>query len=66
MATEPSEPILADDRSSLFEELVSYLKWDEQKPEAKIMAERWRAFLDREAARAATPAARVVFDSHRV
>ena len=66
MATEPSEPILADDRSSLFQELVSYLKWNEQKPEAKIMAARWRAFLDREAARAETPAARVVFDSHRV
>ena len=67
MATEPSEPILADDRSSLFQELVSYLKWDEQKPEAQNHG---RALARRPgirgAARAASPAARVVFDSHRV
>ena len=66
IATEPSEPILADDRSSLFEEIVLTLRSSGNEVAAMDMAQRWRDFLETEAAKATTPAARVVFDSHRM
>ena len=58
--------ILADDKSGIYELLVG-LK-EERKDEAgqKALALEWLAFLEGEAKRAATPAARAVFDPHRV
>ncbi len=66
MVTEPGEPILADDRSSLFEEIVLALRSAGNEVAAMDMAQRWRDFLEAEATRAPTPAARTVFDSHRM
>jgi thiol-disulfide isomerase/thioredoxin len=51
--------ILADDKSGVYELLVD-LKGD------KALALEWLAFLEGEAAKAPTPAARAVFDPHRV
>jgi tetratricopeptide (TPR) repeat protein len=58
--------IAADDRSGIYDELVSAL--DEGKDEAgkKHVAAEWARYLEGEAARAKTPDARAVFDSHRV
>jgi tetratricopeptide (TPR) repeat protein len=66
MVTEPGEPVLADDRSSLFEEIVLALRSGGNEVAAMDMAMKWRDFLEGEAAKAATPAARAVFDSHRM
>jgi thioredoxin-like negative regulator of GroEL len=63
---EPSEPVLADDRSSLFEEVVSVLRSQGNEVAAMGTAMKWRDFLEAEAARAKTPADRAVFDSHRM
>ncbi len=60
------DPMLADDRSDLFEALVSALKSAGEKSEARQTAQAWAAFLDREAQKAPTPAARAVFDAHRL
>jgi len=66
MVTEPGEPILADDRSSLFEEIVLALRSGGNEVAAMDIAQRWRDFLEAEATKAPTPAARAVFDSHRM
>jgi thiol-disulfide isomerase/thioredoxin len=66
MVSEPSEPILADDRSSLFEEIVLALRSGGNEAAAMDTALRWRDFLEAEAAKATTPATRAVFDSHRM
>ena len=55
MVTEPSEPVLADDRSSLFEEIVLALRSGGNEAAAMDMAMRWRDFLEAEAAKATTP-----------
>jgi hypothetical protein len=66
MALDPAQPILADDRSGLFEALVE-AKTDAKRPaEAKELATAWAAFLEREATQAQAPAARAVFDAHRL
>jgi tetratricopeptide (TPR) repeat protein len=72
IAEDPAQPVLADDRSSLFEHVVNAL--DElgeagdarAAADAKAVAREWSTFLDAEAARAPTPAARMVFDPHRL
>jgi len=51
--------ILADDKSGIYELLVD-LKGDTK------LAQEWLQFLEGEAAKAQTPAARAVFDPHRV
>jgi tetratricopeptide (TPR) repeat protein len=61
-----SLPILADDRSGLYETLVDVLSTEGDQAGAKNTARAWAAFLEEEAARAPTPEARVVFDAHRV
>ena len=61
-----ADPMLADDRSDLYEELVGALKSAGDSGEARRTATAWAAFLDREASRAPTPAARAVFDAHRL
>jgi thioredoxin-like negative regulator of GroEL len=59
-------PLLADDRSGVFEELAYVLKDTGDQTAVKPLATEWAAFLEREAARAPNPKARVVFDAHRV
>jgi tetratricopeptide (TPR) repeat protein len=66
IAADPQEPVLADDRSSLFDKLVDFYRSVGSEAEALSVARKWRDFLDGEAARAKTPAARAVFDSHRM
>lgn len=57
--------LLADDRSGVFEALVDHWK-EHDPPAAKKLAGEWAAFLEAEAAKAKGPAARAVFDAHRM
>ncbi len=66
MALDPNHPILADDRSSLFQALVGYYKAEGDAAAAKQMARAWSSFLDEVAAHASSTTARVVFDDHRL
>ncbi|HEX9297711.1 MAG TPA: thioredoxin family protein [Polyangiaceae bacterium] len=66
IVTSPAEPVLADDRSSLFEQLVLSHRSNGNEPEALAIGRAWGRFLENEAARAANPIARAVFDSHRL
>lgn len=58
--------ILADDKSGLYEALVEYLGEKGDKKGATELAKQWLSFLEAEAAKAPTPAARAVFDPHRL
>lgn len=58
--------VLADDRSSLYDELSQTREARGDAAGAKELARRWLAFLEREAARARTPLARAAFDGQRV
>jgi tetratricopeptide (TPR) repeat protein len=58
--------LLADDRSSLFEHAVAGLRAEAERDLALRVAREWATFLEEEAKRATTPAARAVFDSHRL
>lgn len=60
------EGILADDRSGLYELLVDLRSERKDAAATKELALEWLAFLEREAAKAPNPAARAVFDPHRV
>lgn len=60
------ESVLADDRSSIYGELVSHRKDTGDAAGAKALAERWLAFLEAQAAKATGVEARAAFDSHRV
>ena len=66
LARDRNEPVLADDRSSVFDGLVTFYRSMGAEEHATSVARAWREFLDAEAARAPTAAARAVFDSHRV
>lgn len=66
MAHDDTEPVLADDRSSLFQELVYQWQTAGNDARARSTAVRWSAFLAREATKATSPSARVVFDYHRL
>jgi tetratricopeptide (TPR) repeat protein len=66
MAADDAEPMLPDDRSGLYESMIDALASDGRSTEAKAVAKQWAAFLEGEAARAPDPAARFVFDAHRV
>ncbi len=61
-----SEPALPDDVSGLYEVLVEEREKAGDDAGAKALAAEWLTFLDAEAAKATTPAARAVFDAHRV
>ena len=63
---DPDPRMVADDRSALYMELVETAKDAGDAAGVKAWASRWAAFLEREAARAATPQARAVFDAHRL
>ena len=65
-ASDPAQPILADDRSDLYDYVVHALEDLGRKDEAARAARDWAAFLDARAADAPTPAARAVFDAHRL
>ena len=66
VAADLSQPILADDRSDLYDYVVAALKGMGRKDHAARVARAWSAFLDDQAARAPTPEARAVFDAHRL
>lgn len=66
LARDTSVPLLADDRSGLYDTLVSAREARGDQEGMKAAARAWRDFLDGEAARAKTPADRAVFDSHRL
>ncbi|HVP37796.1 MAG TPA: hypothetical protein VMS93_01315 [Candidatus Saccharimonadales bacterium] len=63
---DPSIPMSGDDRSSIYGTLVEARHEAGDSVGARQAAETWAAFLEGEAARAATPEQRAVFDSHRV
>jgi thioredoxin-like negative regulator of GroEL len=66
VATDTSQPILADDRSDLYNFVLGALKDLGHKDDVKRVATKWSAFLDDQAGKAPTPEARVVFDAHRL
>ena len=59
-------PMAADDRSSVYISLLDARDDARDEEGKKKVASEWASFLDGEAARAKTPAARAVFDSHRL
>lgn len=61
-----SVPMLADDRSGLFQTLVEARRERGDAAGALAAAAEWATYLEGEAARAKTPEARAVFDSHRL
>lgn len=65
IAADPSPAVLLDDRSSLYLSLVSTLK-EANPDESKRLAKTWSALLDARAAAETAPAARSVWDAHRV
>jgi tetratricopeptide (TPR) repeat protein len=66
VVSDPNQPILADDRSDLYDYLVDALHRLGRDDEARRLAGAWATLLEDQAAHAATPAARAVFDAHRV
>lgn len=58
--------LLADDRAGLFEAMTSAAGARGDDEGARAMAERWWAFLEREAKRAPTPEARAALDTSRL
>jgi tetratricopeptide (TPR) repeat protein len=66
VASDASQPILADDRSDLYDYVQSALRDLGHVDEANRVTRAWAAFLEDEASRAPTPAARAVFDAHRL
>ena len=60
------DAVLADDVSGLYEQLVESYGRDERAEEAEALAREWLEYLDGQADKAETPAARAVFDPHRV
>jgi tetratricopeptide (TPR) repeat protein len=65
IALDDSVPILADDRSGLFEAAVDAREADHDDSGARELAARWADYLERQARAATSPAARAVFDAHR-
>ena len=69
VAADLTQPILADDRSDLWDYVVAgyrTLGEKEHAADVKRVATAWAAFLEDQASRATTPAARAVFDAHRL
>jgi thiol-disulfide isomerase/thioredoxin len=66
IALDESVPILADDRSGLFEAAVEAREEDLDEVGARALGARWADYLERQARAARDPAARAVFDAHRV
>jgi thiol-disulfide isomerase/thioredoxin len=66
MIEDPSFLLLPDDRSNGYSTLVEAAQAAHDDQRVRQLATRWLALLDQAAAAAPTPAARAVFDSHRV
>lgn len=66
VASDPSQPILADDRSDLYDHVVGAYRALGRDKDATRLARAWTSFLEAEAARAPSPSARAVFDAHRL
>ncbi len=66
LTRDTSVPMLADDRSGLFETLVDARRERGDAAGALSAAAEWASYLEGEAAKAKTPEARAVFDSHRL
>jgi tetratricopeptide (TPR) repeat protein len=66
VVADPTQPILADDRSDLYDHVVDALRDLGRDGDARRLAAAWIAFLEERAARAPSPAARAVFDAHRL
>jgi len=66
LARDRSVPMLGDDRSGLYQSLVEARREAQDNAGATALAAEWATFLEGEAARAKTPEARAVFDSHRL
>jgi tetratricopeptide (TPR) repeat protein len=62
----PESQFAADDRSSLYEELIAAREDAHDEQGKKALERDWVAMLERAAARAPTPEARAVYDSHRL
>jgi tetratricopeptide (TPR) repeat protein len=65
IAQDEQQPMLADDRSELYEYLVDTLNEQGRKDDARRIAGAWSVFLDAQVAHTRTPAQRAVFDAHR-
>jgi len=63
---EKSVAIAADDRSSVYISLLDAREDAKDEEGKKRVASEWASFLEAEAARAKSPEARAVFDSHRL
>lgn len=61
-----SIPLSGDDRSGLYETLISAAEAEKNESEAQELREKWAAFLEGEAKKAKTPDQRAVYDSHRL
>jgi tetratricopeptide (TPR) repeat protein len=66
VVADASQPILADDRSDLYQYLVNALTDLGRRDDARKLAQPWADFLEAQAAQASTPAAHAVFDAHRL
>jgi tetratricopeptide (TPR) repeat protein len=66
VAGDLTQPILADDRSDLYDYVVSSLRSLGRSEDAAAVAGDWAPFLEAEAGRAPNPRARAVFDAHRL
>jgi len=66
VASDPAQPILADDRSDLFDYVIGAYRSLARDDDAGRLALGWAAFLEDQAARAPTAQARAVFDAHRL
>jgi thioredoxin-like negative regulator of GroEL len=66
VAADASQPILADDRSDLYGYVVDGFRNLGDDADAKRVARNWASMLQDEARRAPSPAARAVFDAHRL
>jgi tetratricopeptide (TPR) repeat protein len=66
VASDLTQPILADDRSDLYDFVLGALKDLGRRDDAKRVATEWSAFLDDQASRAPSAEARAVFDAHRL
>lgn len=69
VATDLGQPILADDRSDLYDFVVHAMRerpGGDRGEAVKRVARAWAAFLEDQASSAPSPAARAVFDAHRL
>ena len=66
IALDPNYPILAFDRSELFEALVDHYREEKDEAAAAPIARAWSTFLDDAAQQARSPAARTIFDEPRL